>query len=165
MRSLFKYDREKALEAILYVAERVPDKYHVLKILYFADKAHLEDYGRLIFGDTYIAMQHGPVPSGAYDILKSADDTEGSRPFGMDGYDVRTFRKADESVFSESDIKMLDESISRYGRLSFGDLCKQSHDAAYKSADFNDAMSLESIIKTLPSGEKLLQHLNDPHPG
>jgi len=33
---------------------------------------HLERYGRLIFGDTYIAMKHGRVPPGVYDMRKDA---------------------------------------------------------------------------------------------
>ncbi len=53
-----RFDSEKALEAILYVASKapVPDIYHVGKILYYADRAHLERYGRLITGDEYKAM-------------------------------------------------------------------------------------------------------------
>ena len=41
------------------------------KILYFADQRHLSLYGRSITGDTYIAMQYGPVPSNVDDILKA----------------------------------------------------------------------------------------------
>jgi hypothetical protein len=39
-----RFDAEKALEAILYVASKapIPDIYHVGKILWFADRVHLE---------------------------------------------------------------------------------------------------------------------------
>jgi hypothetical protein len=33
--------------------------------MYFADKAHLEQYGRFICGDSYVAMK--PVPIGTYE--------------------------------------------------------------------------------------------------
>ena len=54
---------QAALAAVLYVAHRLPHStLHTLsKVLYFADRKHLERYGRFIFGDTYIAMKFGPV--------------------------------------------------------------------------------------------------------
>jgi hypothetical protein len=60
-----RFDAHKALEVILYVAGSVPDMYRALKVLYFADREHLGRYGRLICGDTYVAMRLGPVPSGS----------------------------------------------------------------------------------------------------
>jgi uncharacterized phage-associated protein len=70
----FTYDPKAALSAVLYVASRIPDPtfHKVATVLYFADRKHLERYGRLIFGDSYVATKHGPVPSGVYDLLKSA---------------------------------------------------------------------------------------------
>ncbi|MCW7083120.1 Panacea domain-containing protein [Escherichia coli] len=67
-----RFDSEKALEAILYVASKapIPDIYHVGKILYYADRFHLESFGRLITGDHYNAMKDGPVASNTYDIIK-----------------------------------------------------------------------------------------------
>jgi len=57
-----RFDSEKALEAILYVASKapIPDIYHVGKILYYADRFHLEAFGRLITGDQYNAMKVWP---------------------------------------------------------------------------------------------------------
>src|SRR5437899_249948 len=72
-RKFFRFDPEKALQAILFVAHRIPEAsfHQISKIIYFADKAHLQKYGRLICGDSYVAMKHGPVPSAIYDILKA----------------------------------------------------------------------------------------------
>jgi hypothetical protein len=58
------FDRDKALEVILFIAEKLgaPTLLIISKILYLADKRHLQDYGRLICGDRYIAMEFGPVP-------------------------------------------------------------------------------------------------------
>src|ERR1041385_8562498 len=69
-------DKRKAIETIIYVARKAPiaDRFHVCKIIYFADKYHLQHYGRFVFGDYYVAMKNGPVPSGAYDVIKSADE-------------------------------------------------------------------------------------------
>ena len=82
-RNSFSFDPEKTLEAILYISERTQDLYHVLKILYFADKIHLSAYGRLIAGDSYVAMSNGPVPSHAYNIIKTVRGDE-SISYGID---------------------------------------------------------------------------------
>ncbi len=68
----FVFDEDVAIEVILYIANRVPHPtFHLIfKIMYFADKAHLERYGRFICGDSYVAMRNGPVPSVTYDMLK-----------------------------------------------------------------------------------------------
>ena len=66
------FDLQKSIQAILYVANRLnrKDFHKIFKILYFADRNHLSDYGRTITGDFYVAMDDGPVPSKIYDIFK-----------------------------------------------------------------------------------------------
>jgi uncharacterized phage-associated protein len=68
----FRFDPEKALNLVLYVAGEVPQAtFHTIsKVIYFADKLHLQRYGRLICGDSYVAMKHGLVPSEIYDMMK-----------------------------------------------------------------------------------------------
>jgi len=168
MRIRQRFDPEKALEVLLYVAERCSDMYTALKILYFADKQHLAEFGRQIYGDSYVAMKEGPVPSGAYDLVKFARG-DGWYTFSRDvqeALDVRDRitlvprRKANIDLLSESDIQCLDNAIRKYGHMSFGRLKKLSHrDGAYRRADRNDFISLEEIIKTLPDGELLREHL------
>ena len=67
------FRKEIAIEAILYIANRVERKdiHKICKILYYADQRHLSKYGRSITGDTYIAMAYGPVPSNVEDIFKA----------------------------------------------------------------------------------------------
>ena len=56
-----QFDKEKALNALLYVTNRVQRKdfHKIFKIIYFADRQHLADWGRPITGDTYIAREAG----------------------------------------------------------------------------------------------------------
>lgn len=44
--------------------------YDIVKTLFIADRSHLNQFGRPITFDNYVAMRAGPVPSLAYDILK-----------------------------------------------------------------------------------------------
>lgn len=177
MKYPFKFNPEKALQAILYVAERIPREdnlYAVLKVIYFADKEHLHRFGRLIFGDRYVAMSHGPVPSGAYDLVKyvrgdgwDLNFERARASFAVEAdKNIQLFASANTEAFSESDLQCLDEAIAKYGKLSFGELKRLSHDdPAYKAADPNDVISIDAMAKSLPDGEKLAAYLKDPNPG
>jgi len=67
-----KYDVEKLKAVTLYILKKcgATDYIHLFKILYFAEKEHYADYGKRITKDTFIAMEHGPVPSFLYNALK-----------------------------------------------------------------------------------------------
>lgn len=162
----YKFDAEKAVEVLLYVAEQAPDMYLALKVLYFADKAHLAQYGRLICGESYVAMAHGPVPSGVYDMVKTVRFGRSCLPeipldesFTMDGYHIIPCRSADRDLLSESDMECLDDAIARCQGKTFDQLREMSHDEAYQAADVNDFIPLEAIIAILPQGDLLLSHL------
>ncbi|WMT13371.1 Panacea domain-containing protein [Serratia fonticola] len=167
------FDSEKALEAILYVASRapVPDIYHVGKILYFADRVHLDRYGRLITGDKYRAMKDGPVAHHMYDIIKiargdgvvvpkgcSKDDIK--RSLSVKGLRVKSLREADEDLFSDSDIECIDQAIKEYGRKSFKAIRDISHDDVWSSVDLNEDIPLETIAKSCEDGDKLVAYLS-----
>jgi len=94
----FSFDRDKALEVILYVSSKVKDLYHLLKIIYFADKKHLSLYGRFISGDSYIAMNNGPVPSQSYDILKGI---RGDGIYSPSENEKKSIRVFENNVISE----------------------------------------------------------------
>ena len=68
----FKFAARKALAAIWsMVAERSTlDLHQALKACYFADKKHLNDFGRPVFGAVYQAMRFGPVPLEIYEMAK-----------------------------------------------------------------------------------------------
>jgi uncharacterized phage-associated protein len=163
-----RFDAEKAVEAFLYVGRQVPNLYHALKVLYFADKEHLSRFGRLISGDRYVAMRLGPVPSGVYDMVKQV---RGDGHFRTDipldeifeirhRHTIHPKRLANVDLLSESDVECLDRAIDEYGSLSFKRLKSYSHrEAAFKSADENDFISLEAMAKSLPDGHSLWEYL------
>lgn len=164
-----RFNVEKAIEVLLYVSQRVQDLYVALKVVYFADREHLSRYGRLICGDSYVAMQYGPVPSGLYDLVKSVRgdgycpiDLPLSDAFAVENRSIRPKRAPNLDLLSESDIECLDEAIAKYGGLSFNQLKRLTHrDRAFRAADGSGFMSLESIVLSLPDGKLLLEHLND----
>lgn len=173
MLKTFEFDAKVAVEAVLYLATKSqePTFHHIAKLLYFADRLHLERYGRFICGDDYVAMKNGPVPSRVYDMFKVVRDgydyisfPEIQGAFCVKAYTVYPQRKADFEWLSESEIECLDQAISSYDQYSFGQLTKISHDAAWKSADKDDFISVEAIVHSLDNPQYLLDHLTNPHP-
>jgi uncharacterized phage-associated protein len=170
LKSRFKFDPQKTLEVLLYIAHNSNDMYNALKVLYFADNNHLEKYGRLISGESYVAMKEGPVPSGAYDIIKTVrgdaifqlTGLHLEDAFHMDGNFIVPHRKPNMELISESDIECLNAAIEKYGHMPFGQLKQLSHqEKAYQAADPNDFMSFDTIVESLPSGKDLMEYLAD----
>ena len=166
----FKFDFDKGLEAILYVANRVaaPNFHKISKVLYFADLEHLERFGRFITGDRYIAMEYGPVPSDVNNILRCARGEpqyidlkeEIKSAIEVPGrYTVKPLRPARTTVFSKSDLECLDDSITKYGPLSFGELVDKSHDAAWQATDEGQEMQLVAIIRMMNHADEILELL------
>lgn len=137
MRKLkFRSNPEKALEVILWLANRRPplDFHSILKLLFFADVYHLNNYGRPIVGDQYRALPYGPVPQTTYDILKGEPlameelDSDGM-PFEVVGkFRVKPLREANNRKLSASDIEALTHAWDTYGHLNFGPRTDVSHE-------------------------------------
>jgi len=170
-----RFDRRKGLEALLYVASRLqpdPSFHRVSRILYFADKYHLAHYGALIWGDDYVAMKHGPVPSGIYDILKAVRGNgdfskakEAAKAFIVEsGKLVRLLRDPNFDELSHSDREALAYAVDEYGKLSVGELTKLSHDSAWDAADENEFMDIAEIARATPNSEQLVAYVRDPFP-
>jgi uncharacterized phage-associated protein len=149
--------------------------YNVLKCLWFADRDHLERFGRQIYGETYFAPEHGPVPSGAYDIVKYVAGRlklwdlhfpEALECVEANATEIAAKRRPDLDLLSKSEIACLTEAARKYGGLSFRELKALSHQSeAFKNADLNGEISLTDVVNELPSGQAVLEHMADRHPG
>ncbi len=169
-------DAEKALEAIVYVSRETHNLFNIVKTLYFADKFHLENYGTLITGDYYVAMEDGPVPSGAYNLVKFVRgdertyesqivETHPEKALQVTKRGNETIvipkRAPNLDVLSESDIECLEKSIKLYARMHTTKLWKIVHqEEAYKNTEKNKPMPLREIILSLPNGKDVLEYLN-----
>jgi uncharacterized phage-associated protein len=168
----FEFHPQKTAEAIIYLAQRIsqPTALALAKLLYFADKTSLELYGRSITGDTYYAMQHGPVPSNAYDMMKAAKDTD------VYGFHIEyekhivPNRNANLGEFSKSDMKCLDQVAAAYGNYPLWQLRELSHDEAWQKAWANAGnahrvrIPMEDVISILDDEEHtLMEYLRETH--
>ena len=152
-----QFDKEKSLNALLYVANRVQRKdfHKIFKIIYFADRQHLADWGRPITGDTYIAMEAGPVPSRLYDMLKIVrgdsylPDMEGlSKYFQVENWMyVRPLQDADLNKLSANEQEAMSEAIEKYAALSYDEIKEKSHDVAWRSTARDFLISWDNIAR------------------
>ena len=145
---MFDYNINRTIEALLYLCEKMDGstKYQLSKMLYFADKFHLKEFGRTITGDKYTKMEFGPVPSETYDHLRHSGFINDI--FLIEGYHVKGNRSSDKDELSKSDCEALDFSIQEYGKLSFGELTDVSHDASWQSTKDNASISFNDFLLT-----------------
>jgi hypothetical protein len=113
-------------------------------VLLFADKYHVTNYGRPVTGDTYRAMQHGPLPEMIYGLLRrdmlyalEAMENAGPLPFSIKAYCVRAERDPNLEKLSESDVKALRHGLNEVEGKSLSALREKTHsDPAYLNANF-----------------------------
>jgi hypothetical protein len=169
MPSQFEFRPEKALAATAYLANRTGETmYTILKLVYLADRCHLERYGRPITGDDFIAMEQGACPSRIYDSMKVLrgernrnylPESEKYLSVDPETHDVSVKDMPSLEALSASDIECLDEVISvlkRRGRWAIRDL---AHDAAWEKTGRNATMNIADIAKSLKDGDVLAKHL------
>ncbi|MDE5794240.1 MAG: SocA family protein [Muribaculaceae bacterium] len=173
MNKLFKFD--KSVNSLLYALQKLGNKtdmHKLCKILYFADQKHLSQYGRSITGDTYIAMQFGPVPSCVDDILKalrgdsffsSSKEIEPLRKSIIfeNRFIVRSLQAPDMEELSVSDIKCLDYAIDLCKDKNFEQLTRLSHGLAWSNTQRDRTISIKDILREAGDEEAYIEYIAD----
>lgn len=154
----FAINPEKAVEALAYVAsarDGLSQKY-IAKVFFFAEKWHINAFGRPIVADTYIAMPQGPVPStirnlilGQWDWVDKPDNYDShisvNSKTGL--YCVSAKKDASFGRLSKTDKDYLDMAIEYCTKLSSDDLSNLSHsDKAWAETERNRPMNYELFI-------------------
>ena len=173
----FVFQREKAVEMVLYLAQRIDDPtvMKICKLMYFADKHHLDQWGQFLCGDDYVAMEHGPVPTDVYDMLKKAQ-VKGSEDFEIylkkEPYQkkpqphIKPLREENMDMISEAARQSLDWVLCEYGAMRIGRLYEIAHEEEAWQKAWDDEstkkrfdMPLLSIASSLSDSETLIAHL------
>ena len=140
----------KIVEAIVFViglaqARHKPSQYDLVKTLFLADRNHLNKFGRPVTFDNYFAMQHGPVPTFSYNLLKGewaeTQAVGGTVPWnkspvpGKKQYQFSVDRDYNRDVLSPSDVEHLESAYRIVRDLGFVGIRKLTHqDTAYIEA-------------------------------
>lgn len=138
-KQIFAFNYKKAIETILYIAENAPvhDVYRTLKIILFANKNHLQQYGCPIYHDNYVALRHGTVPIHTYYIITSVNfkrytkfTEEAAEYFRVTPKPIHTIiplKKAEIKLLTKSEKECLNIAIDNYDKLSMTKLKELSY--------------------------------------
>lgn len=179
-RDLFEVD--KAIAALAYLVEATSESmYSILKMMYLADKLHLQRYGRFIAGDRYCALKQGPVPSNAYAIFQHVRGDNWKEAFtGADRFfeyhadhHITLKQRPDFDELSVGEHDCLTAIIRTYQNVGKWAVRDLSHDEAWQTAwgsrsrFFRKSVRIktEEIAKQFENAEDVLDHLQDAHPG
>lgn len=156
------------LKAILlyfcnYTDVKFLGKVKLMKLFYFLDFMHLKKYGSPVTYDTYINLEHGPIPSFIKNLIdNAADEIEKSelsdtidveKPSRIKMYRFlpqRKFREKDRKLFSESELEILKKVCARFGDKS----TKFIEDISHKEAPWAKTKFLDEIPYTIATEDR-----------
>ncbi len=172
------FDKQKLTEIVLYILNKTKglDYYHIFKVIYFANIAHLAKYGFRMTTDEFCALPDGPVPSVLYDCVK--EDGHCDKELGAmigeaiakgndDAYYMLTAkREADMEYLSKADIEEIDKSIKDNACLPYGDLREKSHGEEWRRAFYNTKqgrriMDVIGMAKDAMASDDMLEYIKD----
>lgn len=155
----FAFNEAKAIEVLAFIAEKAPGltPFYVSKVLFYAEKWHLNRFGRPIIADTYVAMPDGPVPStiknfldGNWEWIEEPDGLDQAVKIDRSGRRLRLnpgTRPVNTDLLSTTDMDCLLESIGFCKDKSFTVLSRMTHfEKAWKSAEPNRYMDYADFI-------------------
>lgn len=73
----FRFDERKAADAAAFLLQfhgGTMNHMRLIKLLYAAERESLNRFNRPIVGDRYVSMDHGPVVSRIYDLIKEQNE-------------------------------------------------------------------------------------------
>ena len=129
----FRFNFEKSLQAAAYLLHLEDGKMpylRLLKLLYIAERELLAQKATPLTGDIYKAMEHGPVLSHVYDLIKGngARSAEWERFITRAGYAVKLVRPPGRGELSGDVIDKLDEVSSRNREKGNWEIRDLTHD-------------------------------------
>ena len=162
----------KIRATVLYVLNAFPDGVDYIKlfkILYFAQRQHLVEYGRTIFDDTFQARQFGPVSGFIRKGLKLKELSKSLSPdFELFGNGInivinpehqiiKSTQQADMDELSISEIKCLDRYITEFKDMKSSDISEISHKdsawiKAYERSKKDPQMRSMTILEIAEAG-------------
>ncbi|MDZ7760889.1 MAG: Panacea domain-containing protein [Desulfovermiculus sp.] len=158
----------------VWVAKQKPHQgfHFILKTLFYADKFHLQKYGRPVLGDTYIKMDWGPVASTAYDLRKQSDFAPENALDAVSNAlhvqkvhrpDVIAKREPNMALFSGTDIEALEEALHFCQDKDFNDLSDITHkEKAWIDALMNSKMDYELFIdEDVENRDELIEYIRE----
>jgi uncharacterized phage-associated protein len=131
------FDYKKTVQTLTYFAKLEGgrlNKMKALKLIWLSDRLNLRKYARTITGDSYFALNRGPVASATRDILEDSAFLEDfATVYSKDFIEIKTkfafdaIAEPDTELLSQSDIETLNLIYQSYGKLDQFQLSDLSH--------------------------------------
>jgi len=158
-----------AIQWLIHQRPRI-DLHTLLKACYFADKKHLNEHNRPIFGATYRAMKFGPVPLEIYEMAKGealwlAELGRDQYPWRIEGFRLvlEGNEGPDMDVLSESDWEVLAEGFDQSSRMNFTERTAATHGPDWQAANLG-IMAYEDMILDSDSKPDKVAYLKQTAP-
>lgn len=162
-------DVNKITTILNVIATNIPniDKLKLVKLLYFADKEHLKNWGCFITGDHFKKLPYGPVPSKILDLINFSDNQHwlenNLKPDDVlflkqnISFDNSTHRKCislcspDTKLLSKSELSALDVVIEKYGNLTGSQLIDLTHEEPWwDRVQLQEDVTIREFVMSFP---------------
>ena len=142
----FRFNFEKSLQAagvLLSLDGHRMERIRLLKLLYIADRELLAETGRTITGDRAVAMNHGPVLSQVYDLIKghALKSSEWDRYIYTDNRSVQLLVDPGRDELSRREFEKLAEVTDRYRDVDDWSLSDATHGFPEWSRNYTEGAS------------------------
>ena len=131
------FNYKKAVQTLTFFAQKegsVINRMKVFKLIWLSDRLHLRKYGRPILNDVYFALPKGPIPSNTKDLADNSEylaDTEKElrEQFieNLGRFNIKAKLETQKSVFSQSDLEVMNLVYANFGNLNEFELSELSH--------------------------------------
>lgn len=164
----FRFAARKALAAVGWMLRQQDrlDFHTILKACYFADKEHLNRYGRPVFGARYRAMTYGPVPLEIYEMLKAepywlAELERDRYPWEPTGYRVHrlTDEPQEEDHVSESDWQAIRAGFEKARGMTFNQRTAATHGPDWQRANLGEMDYADMVDDDHPGRDDVINDL------
>ncbi len=167
----FRFAPAKARAAVQWMLHEARpealDLHTILKTCYFADKEHLNTWGRPIFGARYRAMRYGPVPVEIYEMLKGepywlAELRAERYPWILSGYRVSPENEPPElDELSRSERETLQRAFERARGMTFDQRTAATHGPDWQKAQLGWMRYEDMIEAENPRRDEILETLEE----
>jgi uncharacterized phage-associated protein len=156
------FNEPKVAQMAAYLLSRTRGKMNYLKLiklLYLADREAMKRHGHPISGDRYVSMDHGPVLSQTFNLIK------GAAQFAEGGWNHWIADKADYAVslkrkaprealdeLSDADVGVLSGVYAKFGKMDQWELVDYVHRYCREWKDPNGSsipITYEEIFRAL----------------
>lgn len=140
----FRFSTTKIIQAaaVLLRQDRGRMGYlRLLKLLYIADRKHLQEFRRPIVGTRLVAMKNGPLHSEVYNLIKGEHvaEPQWSEYIRRDGYEVELLKDPGVTELSAAEVQTLTTTSEHYQTIGEWDLVEVTHDFPEWLANYPEA--------------------------